>query len=216
MVAIYTEFGSKNRQGGFNSFHIENKVVRQCQNLSGSGPCHVQILDAYISKLPSQVKEKDAFYLMPNKLTGESKSWYSLVPVGRNRLRSILKDMCAEAEVSGNFTNHSLRAYGATTLYNANLPENLIQERTGHRRLKALRQYGRTSESQLVEVSNIISTTSDEVQAPTISSAPALSSVPCNDPKMTICRHDTTVSQKSDEICSKVFLALHQFLRAVI
>ena len=45
---IYTEFGSKNRQGGFNSFHIENKVVRQYQNLSGSGPCCVKILDTQL------------------------------------------------------------------------------------------------------------------------------------------------------------------------
>ena len=197
---IYTEFGSKNRQGGCNSLHLENKIVRQYQNLSGSGPCHVQILDAYFSKLPSQAKEKDAFYLTPNKFTGESKAWYSLVPVGRNRLGFMLKDMCAEAQVAGNFTNHSLRAYGATTLYNANLPEKLIQERTGHRSLRALRQYERTSESQLVEVSNIISSTSDKVQVPTISSAPVLSSVPCNETKMTICRHDTAVSQKSDEM----------------
>ena len=51
---IYTQFGSKNRQGGFNSFHIENKVVRQYQNLSRSGPCDVQILDTYFSKLPPQ------------------------------------------------------------------------------------------------------------------------------------------------------------------
>ena len=196
---VYTEFGSKNRQGGFKSFHIENKVVCQYQNLSGSGPCHVQILDTYFSKLPPQAKEKDAFYLTPNKVIGESKSWYSQVPVGRNRLGSMLKDMCAEAGVAGNFTNHSLRAYGATTLYNANLPEKLIQERTGHRSLKALRQYERTSESQLIEVSNIISTT-DKVKVPIISSPPALSVVSCNDPKVTICRHDTTGSQKSDEL----------------
>ena len=50
---IYTEFGSKNRQGGFNSFHIENKVVLQYQNLSRSGPCDVQILDIYFFKASS-------------------------------------------------------------------------------------------------------------------------------------------------------------------
>ena len=44
----------------------------------------------------------------------------------------MLKDMCAEAQIPRMFTNHSLRAYGATTLYNANIPEKLIQERTGH------------------------------------------------------------------------------------
>ena len=71
---------------------------------------------------------------------------------------------------------HSLKAYGATTLYCANLSEKLIQERSGHRCLNALRQYEQTSDSQLAEVSNIIS--SNKVQAP------AVSSVPCNEPKI--------------------------------
>ena len=35
----------------------------------------------------------------------------------------MLKDMCAKAQVSGYFTNNSLRAYGTTTLYCANLSE---------------------------------------------------------------------------------------------
>ena len=103
----------------------------------------------------------------------------------------MFKDMCAEAQVSGNFTNHSLRAHGATTLCCANLPEKLIQERIGYQCLKALLQYERTSDSQLVEVSNIIS--SNKVQAP------AMNSVPCNEPKMEIilCKQDkVVVSQK--------------------
>ena len=139
----------------FTNLNLENKVVRQFQNLSGNGPCHVQICDAYFAKLPSQAKEKDVFYLTPNKLATQSKPWYLLVPVSRNHLGSILKDMCTQAQVSGNFTNHSLRAYGATTLYRATLPEKLIQERAGHRCLKALWQYKWTSDSQLVEVFNI-------------------------------------------------------------
>ena len=87
---IYTEFGSKNRQGGFATLNLENKVVRQYQNLSGSGACHVELLDKYLSKLPSKAKEKDVFYLTPNKLTDDSKPWYSLVPIGRNRLGTML------------------------------------------------------------------------------------------------------------------------------
>ena len=42
-------------------------------------------------------------------------------------------------------TAYEHTVYGATTLYNANIPEKLIQERTGHRSIKALRQYERTS-----------------------------------------------------------------------
>ena len=169
--------------------------MRQYQNLSGSGACHVQILDKYLSKLPSQAKEKDVFYLTPNKLVDDSKPWYSLVPIGRNRLGSMLKDMCAEANVAGKFSNHSLRAFGATTLYRANLPEKLIQERTGHQCLKALRQYESTSDSQLLEVSNIISSTTDNFEAPGASSAL------CNVPKMNnVQRHGTAIAQKSDGI----------------
>ena len=87
---------------------------------------------------------------------------------------------------------YSLKAYTATTLYRANLPENLIQERTSHRCLKALRQYERTLDSQLVEVYNIIS--SNTVQAA------ALSSVPCSEPKMETCNNDRVVLQKSNEM----------------
>ena len=152
--------------------------MRQYQNLSGSGPCHAQILDAYYAKVALQAKERDVFYLTPNKFTDHNEPWYSLVPVGRNCLSSMLKHMCAEAQVSGNFTNHSLRSYGATTSYSAKLSERVIQERISHRCLKALRQYERTLDSQLLEVSNIISL--NKVQAAT------LSSVPCSEPKMEI------------------------------
>ena len=56
---------------------------------------------------------------------------------------------------------------------------------------KASRQYERTLDSQLVEVSNIIS--SNKVQAA------ALNSVTCSEPKMEICKNDRVVSQKSNE-----------------
>ena len=64
--------------------------------------------------------------------------------------------------ISGGFTNHSLRAYEATALFQAKVPEKLIQQRTGHRSLESLRQYERTSESQLVEVSNVMAGSSKD------------------------------------------------------
>ena len=57
----------------------------------------------------------------------------------------MLRDMCAEAGVQGHKTNHSLQATGASELCAAGVPERIIQERTGHRPLKALRTYERTS-----------------------------------------------------------------------
>ena len=69
----------------------------------------------------------------------------------------MLKEMCAEAGSTTNYTNHSLRTYGATTMFQAGVSEKLIKQRTGHRSLESLRQYERTSETQLLDVSNVVS-----------------------------------------------------------
>ena len=63
--------------------------------------------------------------------------------------------MCQKAGLH-KYTNHSLRAYGTSTLFQASVPEKLIQQRTGHRSLEALRQYELTTTVQLVDVSNIM------------------------------------------------------------
>ena len=44
----------------------------------------------------------------------------------------MVKDICADAGIGGNKSNHTLRATGATELYQAGVPEKVIQERTGH------------------------------------------------------------------------------------
>ena len=43
-VGVYEYHGSKNQQGGFNNLNVEKKVVRQFENTSESGTCHVKIL----------------------------------------------------------------------------------------------------------------------------------------------------------------------------
>ena len=53
-------------------------------------------------------------------------------------------------------TNHSLRATGATELYEAEVPEKIIQKRTGYRSLECLRMYERSSEKKKQVVSNIL------------------------------------------------------------
>jgi len=136
--------------------------VKQYENLSGSGPCHVKILDIYLSKLPTKAKENDVFYLtpLPKRPLDGTKPWYTITPVGKNKLNGLLKEMCAEAGLSKDFSNHSLRAYGATTLFQAKVPEKLIQMRTGHKSIEALRCYERTSETQLLDVSHVVCNTS--------------------------------------------------------
>ena len=145
---MYT-LSSKNRQGGLSFLNLQDKVVRQYENTTGSG----DILDKYLQVIPPETIDKDIFYLtpLPKIPLDPTKPWFKTVPVGKNRLNTMLKEKCAEAGITANYINHSLRAYG----------KKLIKQQTGHRSLESLRQYQRTSESQLLDVSNIVSCDND-------------------------------------------------------
>ena len=64
--------------------------------------------------------------------------------------------MFQEASIVGKFSNHSLRATGATTLFDANVPEAIIQKRSGHSSTRALRMYERMTPQQDLAVSKIL------------------------------------------------------------
>ena len=67
--------------------------------------------------------------------------------------------MCAEAGLSKDFSNHILWVYGTTTLFQAKVPEKLIQMLKGNKSLEALRSYEWTSETQLLDVSHVVCNT---------------------------------------------------------
>ena len=103
----------------------------------------------YISKMPTKAKESDYFYLRPLEYTPSDPSapWFYDSPVGEHKLGGMVKDMFTEIGISGK-SNHSLRVTGASVLFQANVPEKIIQERTGHRSIKALRLYACTTGEQ--------------------------------------------------------------------
>ena len=108
-------------------------------NPSSGERCLVALLDKYLSKLPPVAFEKDVLYMKPRTATPSDveSPWYEEVPVGEETLRTMLVKMCKRAGVERK-SNHSLRATGATEMFPANVPEKLIQSRTGHRSLEAL------------------------------------------------------------------------------
>jgi integrase len=65
--------------------------------------------------------------------------WYYAIPMGKNSLAKMMHDVCFEAGIKGNKTNHSLRVAGTTCLHEAGVPEKVIQQRTGHRSSETLR-----------------------------------------------------------------------------
>ena len=150
-------YTSKNHQGRLSQLWVENKRIPIFRNENASGRCHVYILDTYISKLPEEVTQNDFFYARPLMKPHPHEPWYAAVPVGKNMLSTMLKNMCSEANIPGHKTNHSLRATGASELFEVGIPEKIIKERTGHRSLEALRLYERTTCEQQQAVSMILS-----------------------------------------------------------
>ena len=144
--------------------HIHNKVVPIYSSPKAGERCHVRILDLYLSKLPRDAAEKDIFYLRP--LSGVPHNpmapWFHSVPIGRNQLGKMVPNMCTSAGIAGHKTNHSLRATAATDLFHANVPEKLIQERTGHKTVQALRVYQHTTDDQQKAVSEVLSSTTKQ------------------------------------------------------
>ena len=152
---VYYENGSKNHKGTFSGRSIGNKVVKSVTVPEAGERCHVHLLDLYISKLPPDAHKAGAFYFCPLSKTPSTWPWYSAVPIGKNTLCGMVKSMCGKAGLKIR-TNHSLRTTAATALFKANVPEKVIQERTGHRSVDALRQYKHSTERQHSAASTIL------------------------------------------------------------
>lgn len=99
-----------------------------------------------------------AFYLSPLK-TPKKGCWFSVSPIGKNKLSKAIANMCKECGIPGYKTNHSLRATAATRLYASGIDEQLVMERTGHRSTEGIRSYKRTTMEQKEVVSDILSNT---------------------------------------------------------
>ena len=94
----------------------------------------------YLKRLPEGAIQKDWFYCKPldNSRKDKDGPWYCVQPRGKNYLNNMVKSMFSEANIAGDFTNHSLRATGATELFQSETPEKVIQDITGHRSVSVL------------------------------------------------------------------------------
>ena len=98
-----------------------------------------------MSLLPSNRKCK-ALYLQCRKKYSPG-NWFHDAPVGENRMRSFVKELCLKAGIPGFYTNHSLRSTSCTRMYDCDVDEQVIQEISGHRSL-SVRSYKRTSDEK--------------------------------------------------------------------
>jgi hypothetical protein len=66
---------------------------------------------------------------------------FGSVPVGHNTLGNTVEKLCKDADIEGNFTNHSLRATTATRGLEKGIPEKFVMQRTGLRDVRSLQKY---------------------------------------------------------------------------
>lgn len=154
---VYTEHGSKNRSGGLAQLKVDNKSV-PCYSVPDKVPkCLVFLLDFYLAKLPPYATKEDVLYCRPKSKVpaDETSPWYEAVAIGKNSLGAFVKDICKDGGLPPR-SNHSLRATGATTMFQANVPEKIIQTTTGHRSIDGLRRYERISTEQHQALSRVM------------------------------------------------------------
>ncbi len=156
----YSEHGSKNRPGGRHQLNLENKTVVQYARPEVGERCHVYLLQLYLSKLPEATFQRDVFYMKPRSRIPDSACdpWYTEIPIGHNTLNKYLKQILAEANIdTSNRSNHSLRATAISRMYQRNVPEKLIMERSGHLSREGLTPYERTTAAQQKAVCRTLS-----------------------------------------------------------
>ena len=116
--------------------------------------CPVRLYKKYIKLLPETVRCKK-LYLRPRK-NYNGRVWFCDQPYGVNKIKTTVKQLCAEAGITGKFTNHSLRATCASRMFASNVPEQIIKEVTGHKS-DCVRTYKRTNENLREVASHTVS-----------------------------------------------------------
>ena len=87
--------------------------------------------------------------------------WFTSTPVGHNKLGNVVSKMCKDADLQGQFSNHSLRATTATRGLEKGISDKLIMERRGHRDIRSLQRYQRPDVSTKIEISKALNCRSE-------------------------------------------------------
>lgn len=121
---VYTENGSKNRSGSYKD-RGEAKEVKHFANERLGERCAVYLLKLYFSKLSMDIVENgdEKLYFQPKQKTPPNGiAWFKRQHIGRNVLNKMVSQMCENAGIEMK-TNHSLRATGATRMFEAGSPK---------------------------------------------------------------------------------------------
>ena len=136
--------------------------------------CPVKSFEKYISKLHPAC---DRLWQYPRDAFQESDNcWYQNKPMGVNTLQAFLPRLSQNAALSRTYTNHSIRATGATILAQEKFCPADIMAVTGHKSVASLSIYQHTNLSRKMEMAQNIMTHITPSQQLEVSTMPSSSS----------------------------------------
>lgn len=149
---IFRENSSKTFHGGIKDLKKKPRVIRHiCHNESEQHErCLVLIYKRYLELVNSLSSKDKAFYFQPYN---DRYSFKNAV-VGVHSLDNIVPNLCKAIGIEKK-TSHCLRVTLATKLFNENVDEKLIRERTGHKS-DSLFIYEKASKEKEETISNIL------------------------------------------------------------
>ena len=114
--------------------------------MPGNPLCPVASFEKYIMKLNPLCdrlwqRAKDSF-------TDEEVTWYSNSPVGAKKLQKFMSSLSDVVGLSKRYTNHSIRATGATILSRGGFNAAQIMSVTGHKSVSSLSVYQRVDDTE--------------------------------------------------------------------
>ena len=109
------------------------------------GPfCPVASLEKYLHHLNPE--NQFLFQRPQKKVTADSDVWYDNMVVGERTLGEMMRQISNQAELSMDYTNHSIRATAVTILDKSGFEARHIMSVSGHRSESSIRRYSKTDE----------------------------------------------------------------------
>ena len=121
----------------------------------GSPFCPVTSFTTYLSKLHPDC---DRLWQYPRDSYCDLDTvWYANKPIGKNTLCSFMSTLSKRCNLSETYTNHCIRATGATILTRSKFASAQIMSVTGHKSVSSLAVYQRVSNIEKLQMSHALS-----------------------------------------------------------
>ena len=121
-----------------------------------SALCPVKCFELYLSKLNPDI---ECLWQRPKEtISNDDPVWYCMAPLGKNTLGTFMKTLSKNANLSQEYTNHSIRATAVTLLDHSNFEARHIMRVSGHKSESSIRSYSRRlPENKQSEISDALS-----------------------------------------------------------